>query len=249
MNPSNPDSPGLAGLTDPVDLTAAASLAEAAGQANEADCAARAESTAVRAAVRAVRGGDREAFGRLLDLYQRRLFGLALMMVRNPEAAEEVAQDAFVRAFTCLDLYDENRPFYPWLATIAVRLAQNWLRRHGRERVREGRPIDPERDAASTIDPIDELITDERGRELWRWVAALPSGERTAVTLYYRQGMKVSEVAYALGVTSGTVKTLLFRARGKLRGALNAVEAAAPAESLASSAGFSGSAERREETT
>ena len=52
--------------------------------------------------------------------------------------------------------------------------------------MREGRPIDPERDAALTIDPIDELITDERGRQLWRWVAALPSGERTAVTLYYR---------------------------------------------------------------
>lgn len=87
----------------------------------------------MRGAVRAVRGGDREAFGLLLERYQRRLFGLTLMMVRDPEGAEEVTQDAFVRAFTRLHLYDEHRPFYPWLATIAVRLAQNWLSRHNRE--------------------------------------------------------------------------------------------------------------------
>ena len=73
---------------------------------------------ALLTAVGAVRGGDREAFGRLLELYQRRLFGLALMMVRDPEGAEEVTQDAFVRAYTRLHLYDEDRPFYPWLATI-----------------------------------------------------------------------------------------------------------------------------------
>jgi RNA polymerase sigma-70 factor (ECF subfamily) len=185
------------------------------------------ETAAVRAAVRAVRGGAREAFGQLLELYQRRLFGLTLMMVRDPEGAEEVTQDAFVRAFTHLDLYDDSRPFYPWLATIAVRLAQNWLRRHSRVTTREGAPIDAEREPASNTDPIDRLITDERDRRLWRSVAALPSGERTAVALYYRQGMKVSDIARALGVTSGTVKTFLFRARRKLR---STVDAAADSE-------------------
>ena len=137
-------------------------------------------------------------------------------------SSEEVTQDAFVRAFTRLGLYDEKRPFYPWLATIAVRLAQNWLRRHRRVSTREGTPIDPERDAAVNADSLDQLITDERGRRLWRSVAALPSGQRTAVALYYRQGMKVREVARALGVTSGTVKTLLFRARQTLRATVDA---------------------------
>ena len=64
--------------------------------------------------------------------YQGRLFGLVLMMVRQPAGAEEVTQDAFVRAYTHLHHYDDQRPFYPWLASIAVRLAQNWLRQHGR---------------------------------------------------------------------------------------------------------------------
>lgn len=184
-----------------------------------------------RAAVQAVRDGDHEAFGRLLELYQGRLFGLTLMMVRDPEGAEEVTQDAFVRAFTRLHLYDERRPFYPWLATIAVRLAQNWLRRQRRVSAREGTPVDSQRDPAVTTDPVARLMRDERGRRLWRSVAALPSGQRTAVTLYYRQGMKVGDVARALGVASGTVKTLLFRARKRLRNAMNpAAELAAHTE-------------------
>ena len=74
--------------------------------------------------------------------YQDRLFGLVLMMVRQPAGAEEVTQDAFVRAYTHIQHYDDHRPFYPWLATIAVRLAQNWLRRHGRTVRREGASLE-----------------------------------------------------------------------------------------------------------
>ena len=83
-------------------------------------------------AVRRIRAGDRDAFGVLVERYQGRLYGLALMMVRDPAGAEDVAQDAFVRAFLHLDQYDAARPFYPWLASIAVRLAQNWLCSRGR---------------------------------------------------------------------------------------------------------------------
>lgn len=172
----------------------------------------------VRAAVAAVGRGDSAAFGRVVDLYQRRLFGLALMMTRDPSGAEEVAQDAFVRAFAHLDAYDAGRPFYPWISTIAVRLAQNWLVRRARTSTREGAELATDHDAAAAeIDPLAGLIADERDRRLWRSVSALPSGERTAVILYYRQDMSVRAIAAALGVTDGTVKTLLFRARQRLR--------------------------------
>lgn len=172
-------------------------------------------------AVRSVRLGDRDAFGRIVELYQRRLFGLALMMTRDPSGAEEIAQDAFVRAFVNLDGYDEARPFYPWISTIAVRLAQNWLVRKTRVNTREGAELTPDRPVpAAGPDPLTELIADENDRRLWHSVAALPSGERTAAILYYRQDMSVREIASALGVTSGTVKTLLFRARARLRRAI-----------------------------
>jgi RNA polymerase sigma-70 factor, ECF subfamily len=91
-----------------------------------------------REIVERVRRGDRDAFGELVQRYQGRLFGLVLMMVRRRDAAEDVAQEAFVRAFTHLDQFDRTRPFYPWLATIAVRLAQNWLRHQARSAAREG---------------------------------------------------------------------------------------------------------------
>lgn len=176
------------------------------------------DAEAVRAAVGAVRRGDSDAFGGIVERYQRRLFGLALMMTRDPSGAEEIAQDAFVRAFVHLDRYDDARPFYPWISTIAVRLAQNWLVRRTLAGAREGTELDPDLTiAADRVDSLAALITDDRDRRLWHSVSALPSGERTVVILYYRQDMSVRDIASALGVTSGTVKTLLFRARRRLR--------------------------------
>ncbi len=175
----------------------------------------------VREAVAAVRRGDRDAFARIVERYQRRLFGLTLMMTRDPSGAEEVVQDAFVRAFLHLDAYDLHRPFYPWISTIAVRLAQNWLVQRTRTSTREGTPLDANEGLATGgADALADLIASESDRQLWNLVAALPSGERTAVILYYRQEMSVRDIASAVGVSNGTVKTLLFRGRQRLRGTL-----------------------------
>lgn len=150
-----------------------------------------------RDVVRNVRRGDREAFGHLVHAYQSRLFGLVLMMVRQPAGAKEITQDAFVRAYTHLDCYDDHRPFYPWLATIAVRLAQNWLRRQGRTVRREGAPLESVEEPCATASALTTLIADDRSRRLWQAVGALPSGERTAVILYYRDEMAVRDIARA----------------------------------------------------
>jgi RNA polymerase sigma-70 factor (ECF subfamily) len=109
-----------------------------------------------------VRRGDREAFGYLVRKYQGRLFGLVLMMLRQPPGAEEVTQDAFVRAFLHIDQYDEHRPFYPWLASIAVRLAQNWRRRHGQTSRREGAPLEHAQEPGVTAAGLTGLIANER---------------------------------------------------------------------------------------
>jgi RNA polymerase sigma-70 factor (ECF subfamily) len=155
--------------------------------------------------------------GRLVQKYQSRLFGLVLMMLREPADAEELTQDAFVRAYQHLDRFDDSRPLYPWLAAIAVRLAQNRLQQHVRIRRREGVPLESAAEPAISAGALNGLIRDERSRDMWQAVAALPSGERTAVILYYRDEMSVGDVARALGVTAGTIKTLLFRARRHLR--------------------------------
>jgi RNA polymerase sigma-70 factor (ECF subfamily) len=193
---------------------------------NGSSAGSRAEAAVVRAVIDEVRRGNREAFGQIVELHQRRVFALTLMMVRDRSAAEDIAQDAFARALVHLGRYDDQRPFYPWLATIAVRLAHTWLQRQARLTRREGVPIEPEHDRAATADPLAELIANEDERRLWREVAALASGERTVVYLYYRQDMKVRDMALALGVTAGTIKTLLFRARQRLRRTLDPAGAA-----------------------
>jgi RNA polymerase sigma-70 factor (ECF subfamily) len=180
------------------------------------------EAAIVRESIAAIRRGRRDAYADIVNLYQRRLFGLALMMTRDPAGAEDVVQDGLVRAFLHLDAYDANRPFYPWVSTIVVRLAQNWLVQRNRTRMREGTDLDSEHDApVGEADPLVDLITDERDRRLWDAVAALSSGERTAVILFYRQDMSVNDIASAVGVSAGTVKTLLFRGRQKLRKVLS----------------------------
>ena len=167
--------------------------------------------------VRQVRQGDHNAFAALVQRYQARVFALVMMVVRSPAAAEDVTQDAFVRAFRHLHRYDDTRPIYPWLAAIAIRLARNWLRQHGRTARREGTTMGEAPAPATPPAALTALIAVERNRQLWTTVASLPSRERTAVILHYRDGMAVRDIAAALGVTDGTIKTMLFRARRQMR--------------------------------
>jgi RNA polymerase sigma-70 factor (ECF subfamily) len=149
-----------------------------------------------------------------VELYQHRVFNLVQMALRDRAAAEDIVQDAFIRAYTHLDMFDPERDFYPWLATIAMRLAYNCKRRAG-EFVSDN--ANSHQNVATDSCLLEGVLVDERAQRLWHAVSALPSGERMAVVMFYRQDMKVEEIAQALGVTSGTVKTFLFRARAKLR--------------------------------
>jgi RNA polymerase sigma-70 factor, ECF subfamily len=167
--------------------------------------------------VRQIRQGDHDAFAALVRAYQARLFGIVLTVVRSPSAAEDVTQDAFVRAFRNLHRYDDTRSMYPWLAAIAIRLAHNWSRQHGRTARREGTPMDAAPAPATPPAALTDLIADERSRQLWATVASLPARERTAVIFHYRDGLSVRDIAAALGVTDGTIKTMLFRARRQMR--------------------------------
>lgn len=170
-------------------------------------------------AVNEARKGNSRAFGEIVLRYHKQVFNLSLMLMKNPQNAEEVTQDAFVRAYNKLDRYDSRQPFYPWLATIAVRLAQTRLRRKQFELHEQ----DPDTIPGVAPDPLASLLRDEQ-KMIWKLLTDLPSGERTAVFLVYKQELTVTEAAKAIGVTSGTIKTLLFRARKHLRIALNESE-------------------------
>jgi len=170
-----------------------------------------------RLAVAAVRGGDAEAFRQLVELYQSNLMSLSIALLRNVTAAEELAQDVFVRAFRYLDSFDDRKRFYPWLATIAYRLAQTQWREQRTLASRVEEMSNGMNGASAPDDPLATLIRDEQSQRLWKAVCALPFGQRVSVVLYYQQGMSIGQVAGVLGVSVGTVKTCLFRARRSLQ--------------------------------
>lgn len=116
-------------------------------------------------------------------------------------------------------------PFSPWMATITVRTARNWMAKRSRMTALKDDAISLDVAATGHPDPLGALIADEGDRQLWRAVSALSAGQRTVVLLRYRQDMSVRQIAGALGVTVGTVKTLLFRARQRLRLALGEANA------------------------
>jgi len=176
-----------------------------------------------------VRAGRRDAYERVVELCQSRLLSFTMSLLKDYAAAQELTQDAFVRAYRYLDRFDDRRPFYPWLATIAFRLAQDRWQRQRRDRELAQRyGAASSEDGVTRDDPLRTVIADEESARLWQAVQGLPGGERAAVLLFYRQELKVQETARVLGVSPGTVKTLLFRARRHLREALGAGSSGAP---------------------
>jgi RNA polymerase sigma-70 factor (ECF subfamily) len=168
----------------------------------------------LRVIIGRIKSGDTEAYSTVVRTFERRVTSFCTALLKDRIAVEEVTQETFIRAYRYLDSYDSDRPFYPWLARIAFRLAQTRLshRRSGEL------PLTAELDKpAGTVNPLDNLIKDEQSRALWRQVLDLPAGERAAVVLFYQQELSVRQVAEALGVTAGTIKTFLFRARRHLR--------------------------------
>ena len=113
-----------------------------------------------------------------------------------------------------LDGYDEARPFYPWISTIAVRLAQNWLVRRRRINTREGAELEPDRAVARPASTHSLNSSPTRRTAISARGGRTPSGAHRGNPLL-PPGHERKGVAGALGVTSGTVKTLLFRALRK----------------------------------
>jgi len=164
-------------------------------------------------AIRRVLSGEKEAFAIIVKAFQKRLYNLNLALLGNPSTADDLTQTAFTRAFKYLKSFDCSRPFYPWLATIATRNVQGYI---AGQRIPE-LPLTSSYDQSAKAEhPLTGLIRDEKARELWQSVLELPAAERAAAILFYRQELSVRQTAEVLGVTTGTVKTLLFRARRHL---------------------------------
>ncbi|MFI4946924.1 MAG: RNA polymerase sigma factor [Burkholderiales bacterium] len=164
------------------------------------------------------RRGDPSAFEEIVRLYQRRVYGVALRIVRAHDVADDVAQEAFLRAWRSLDRFDLDRPFGPWVCRIAANLAVNYVRSpRARE---EGLPEGHAEAKAKAPGPLGALLDGEATRVLDAALAELPSEQRTVLVMRAVEEMSYAEIAEALGISPGTVMSRLYRAREKLAVAL-----------------------------
>jgi len=165
---------------------------------------------------RAAKAGDTDAFAVLVRRHQGRIYGFLLKSTRSRTAAEDLAQEAFLRAFRGLRTYDPDASFAPWLRRIAVNLAIDWASDARRWRAQEW---DEAAEAARDEAPGPEERAGAREVEaaIHRQILQLPFEEKRAVMLRHVMGLSYSEVADVTGQPLGTVKTNLFRARGRLK--------------------------------
>ncbi len=164
--------------------------------------------------------GNAEAFRELVDAYKDRLFAFVWRILRNHHEAEDICQSAFVKAYESLASYSSEYAFSTWLFTIAYRLSLNHLRKSRRA----GGEIDFARLSDDQAGAGEVLASSEEARRLremiWQAVDQLTPAQKSAVLLFYREGMSCQEIGQVLDMPAVTVKSHLHRAREKLRGLL-----------------------------
>ena len=160
--------------------------------------------------IRAAQGGSEEALASLFSTHWSRAHRAAWLIVRDPVAAEDIAQEAMLAAIRALDRFDRRRPFAPWLHRIVVNRAIDWSRARAlrREVSTDGLP-DP-------VDPDPNRDRDRFSGELMTALAALPPESRAVVVLRYLLGYTPGEIARMLGLRRGTVNSRIRRALDRL---------------------------------
>ncbi|HEY7625281.1 MAG TPA: sigma-70 family RNA polymerase sigma factor [Candidatus Limnocylindria bacterium] len=170
--------------------------------------------------VKACLAGDANAYAAIVERYGGRVFNIAYRITGDTDAANDCAQEAFIRAYRALHQYDPALPFGPWLYRITTNASLNHVQRwHAHEN-----PVDELPEAPEDIDEGPEATTLRR-EQVSEVVAAmneLPPAYRAALTLRHMQQLSYQEVSDALGIPLGTVKTHLHRARAALKARLAA---------------------------
>ena len=169
-----------------------------------------------QALIKAARDGDKNAYGRLVLKYQKRVYRFVAALLGRTDTAEDMVQEAFVKGYLALNDFELGRPFYPWISTIARNLALNHIKREEREK-----PISEINDFLyqipdSSANPLEQMIEKENDKRLLRATMALPIQFRSVFILRRFEKMSYEEIARYLNISVGTVDSRLHRARERL---------------------------------
>jgi RNA polymerase sigma-70 factor, ECF subfamily len=170
--------------------------------------------------VQRVQRGDRGAFDVLVLKYQHKVVKLVMRYVRNPAEAEDIAQDAFIKAYRALPQFRGDSAFYTWLYRIAINTAKNAVV------ARDRNPVDFDLDMTNNEEsyemqgrlkdsetPEALVLTDEIRTTVNAAIANLPEDLRTAIVLRELEGLSYEEIAATMDCPVGTVRSRIFRAR------------------------------------
>jgi RNA polymerase sigma-70 factor (ECF subfamily) len=187
-----------------------------------------------RALIARVRAGDKDAYRRLVEKYQKRAFHLAFEVVRSHEDAEDVVQESFVKAYLSLRDFKQDAAFYTWLYRIVYNMAVDYRRKIARrggptlefdERMLQGaEPRSEERPSSNVVEnriegPQEALLRKEREQRLRAALGEISEEHRLAITLREVDGLSYDEIADVMGVAKGTVMSRLHYARKKIQAA------------------------------
>jgi len=164
--------------------------------------------------------GEKQAFELLVAKYQRKLLRLISRLVRDPAEAEDVAQEAFIKAYRALPQFRGDSAFYTWLYRIGVNTAKNFLVSQGR---RPPSSTEKDNEEAETFDDADALrdintpesilLSKEIATTVNAAMAKLPEELRTAISLREIEGLSYDEISEVMNCPIGTVRSRIFRAR------------------------------------
>lgn len=157
---------------------------------------------------------DPEAFARVVDAYQTRVFSLCYRMLGSPTAAEDASQETFIRAYQALDRYDQNRPLATWILSIASHYCIDQIRKRKMTLL----SMDNEKYAwmappAKGPQPEKRALDREKMKKVHELLGTLNETDRAAIVLQYWHDKSYREIAKILSLTESAVKSRLYRAR------------------------------------
>lgn len=169
--------------------------------------------------IQRARKGDQAAWIRLVEIHQEAVFRLAYLILGDPDDAEDVAQETFIRAFRSLESFDTRRSWKPWLLRIASNLSRNHLRSTGRYWAALNRFA--RREIQVPRDTTQETsYKKEESLALWEAVKRLRQTDQEVIYLRYFLDLSVEDTAEALKIPEGTVKSRLHRSLKRLEGVI-----------------------------
>lgn len=173
-----------------------------------------------RRLVHAAKQGNNKAFEALLKKYRKSVYYMLLKMIKNPDDAEDLTQEAFAKAFNSIDKFDATYAFSTWLFRIATNNCIDFIRKKRVQTVSIDQPVEGD-DGGNlkfdvkddNLDPNQSMLKDQRKRYLQMAIERLPEKYKILVELRYFKEFSYEEVAEELQIPLGTVKAQLFRAR------------------------------------